>query len=80
VDPDGLPGVYTARVVATLQGNMSSSNVSGFCPYLVNKSSFVEFVFSPQDKFVAGSDGSVDVAAYVTGSNGKSGSGECLPK
>jgi len=44
------------------------------------KSSLVEFVFSPQDKFVAGSDGSVDVAADVTSSNGKTGSGECLPK
>ena len=71
-----------ARVVDTLQDNLSSSNVSGSPPFVVNlrNSSSVESVFSPQDKFVAGSDGSVDVAAYVTGSNGKSGSGECLPK
>jgi len=71
-----------ARVVATLQGNLSSSNVSGSPPFVVNlrKSSLVEFVFSPQDKFVVGSDGSVDVAADVTKSNGKAGSGECLPK
>jgi hypothetical protein len=48
------------------------------------KSSLVKFVFSPQDKFVAGSDGSLDFAAeeiqHVTSSNGKTGSGECLPK
>jgi len=37
-------------------------------------------VFCPQDKFFAGIDGSVDVAADVTSSNGKTGSGECLPK
>jgi len=82
VDPDGLPGVYMVRVVATLQGNLSSSNVSGFSPYVVNlrKSSLVESVFSPENKFVAGSDGSVDVAVDVTSSNGKAGSGECLPK
>ena len=82
VDPDDLPGVYMARVVATLQGNLSSSNVSGSPPFVVNlrKSSLVESVFSPQDKFVAGSDDSVDVAADVTSSNGKNSSGKCLPR
>jgi hypothetical protein len=59
---------------------MSSSNMSAGFPYVVNKSSLVESVFSPKDKFVAGSDGSLDVAADVTSSNGKAGSGECLPR
>jgi len=81
VDPDGLPGVYMARVVATLQDNLSSSNVGDSPSYVVNleKSSLVKSVFSPQGKFVASSDGSVDVTADVTSSNGKASSGECLP-
>ena len=81
VDPHGLPGVYMVRVVATLQGNMSSSKVSAVCPYVVNKkSSLVESVFSPLNELVAGSDGGVNVAADVSSCNGKAGSGECLPQ
>jgi hypothetical protein len=82
VDQDGLPGVYMAWVVAMLNGNLSSSNVSGSLPFVVKsrKSSLVESVFSPQGKFVAGSDGNVDVAVDVTSSNGKADSGECLPQ
>ena len=82
VDPDGLPDVYMARVVATLQDNLSSSNVGDSPSYVVNleKSLLVKSVFSPQGKFVASSDGSVDVTADVTSSNGKTGSGEYLPK
>ena len=81
VDPGGLPGIYIARVVATLQGNELFKSANG-CPYVVNKkSSLVELVVSPLDKcdtFVAGSDG--DIAADVTSSNGEAGSGECLPQ
>jgi len=81
VDPEGLPGIYMARVVATLEiCSMSSSDASGSEPYVVNeKSPLVEYVFSPRDKFVASSDGS---AKFVTSSDGvlKVGSGECLPK
>jgi hypothetical protein len=81
VDPDGLPGVYMARVVATLQDTLSSSNVGDSPSYVVTleKSSLVKSVFSPQGKFVESSDGSVDVTADVTSSNGKASSGECLP-
>jgi len=35
VDPEGLPGVYLVRIVATLEGNMSSSNVGGSPPFMV---------------------------------------------
>jgi len=82
VDPDGLPGVYMARVVATLPDNLSTSNVGDSPSYVVNleKSSLVKSEFSPQGEFVASSNGSVDVTADVTSSNGKAGSGECLPK
>ena len=83
VDPEGLPGVYLARIVATLENDKSSLNVGGSPPFMVNtkKSSLVELVVSPSDKcntFVAESDG--DIAADVTSSNGEAGSGECLPK
>jgi hypothetical protein len=82
VDPDGLPGIYMARVVATLQDNLSLSNVGDSPSYVVKleKSSLVKSAFSPQGKFVASSDGSVDITADVTSSNGKTGSGEYLPK
>jgi hypothetical protein len=51
VDPEGLPGVYLARLVATLDVNMSSSNVGGSPPFMVNnrKSPLVESVISPRD-------------------------------
>ena len=35
VDPEGLPGVYLVRIVATLEGNMSSSNVGGSPAFMV---------------------------------------------
>jgi hypothetical protein len=60
---------------------MSSSNVGGSPPFVVNvkKSPLVKAVVSPRDKFVASSDG----CASVTSSNDglfKAGSGECLPE
>jgi len=58
VDPEGLPGVLVARIVATLDGIMSSTNVGGLTPFMVTtvKSPLVESVFSPRDKFVVSSD------------------------
>jgi hypothetical protein len=80
-DPEGLPGIYMARIVATLENcDVSSLNASGSEPYVVaEKSPLVECVFSPHDKFVASRDGS----AFVTSSDDgvlKAGSGECLPE
>jgi len=62
-DPEGLPGVYLALLVAILEGYMSSSNVGGSPPFMVNieKSPLVVSVFSPHDKFVASSNGSTSV-------------------
>ena len=58
VDPEGLPGVYMARVVATLDNNMSSSNANGSDPYMVKeKSSLVQLKSSPRNKFVVNNDG-----------------------
>ena len=50
VDPEGLPGIYMARVVATLEGcnTESSLDASGSEPYVVNeKSPLVKFMSSP---------------------------------
>jgi hypothetical protein len=60
VDPEGLPGVYFVRVVATLEGNMSSSNAGGSPPFMVTMDKFplVVSVFSPPDKFIASRDDS----------------------
>ena len=92
VEREGLPGVYMARIVATLEhcGNMSSSDVGGSSPLVVNvkKSPLVVSIVSPYEKCVASSDGSERVAGcdgnlIVThGGNGfpKAGSGECLPE
>jgi hypothetical protein len=68
VDPECLPGIYIARLVAVLEvcEKMSSSNTRGSDP-LVGKS---PLVVSPQVKCVAGSDGRVKTA----------GSGENLPE
>ena len=83
VEPEGLPGVYMARIVATLEhcGNMSSSNVGGSPPLVVNlrKSPLAVFTFSPHEKCVAGCDGN-SIATH--GGNGfpKAGSGEYLPE
>ena len=92
-DPEGLPVVYLARIVTTLEHCRSSSNVGGSPPFMVNteKSSMVQSVFSPRDKInklVAGSDGSKFVASCndcspVTENAGcflNVGSGEWLPK
>jgi len=81
VDPEGLPGVYLARVVATLDSNVSSMNASGSPPYMVNsKSSLVQHMFSPRDKvnkFVASCNGCSLVTKH-DGSSLKVGTGECL--
>ena len=82
VEPEGLPGVYMARIVATLEhcGNMSSPDVGGSPPLVVNikKSPLVVSKFSPHEKCVASSDGDLIV---THGGNGfsKAGSGERLP-
>jgi hypothetical protein len=77
VDPEGLPGVYMARIVATLKNCniMSTSNARSSAP-LVGKS---PLVVSPQKKLVASSD----ISAFVASSDDgilKVGSGECLPE
>jgi len=81
IDPEGLPRIYTARIVATLDvcGFMSSSNASGSDPPVVGKSPLVEIKESPRDKFIVSSDGN----APVTSSDGgflQVVSGECLPE
>ena len=81
VDPGGLeiPGVYMARVVATLENKMSSSNAGGSYPLVVEKSPLepLEILYSPCNKHVAGSDGS----AFTTScGDRKAGSGEHLPE
>jgi len=93
VDPEGLPGVYLAHIVATLEYSKSSLNVSGSPPFMVNteKSLLVKSVFSTGDqvdKPVVCGDGSKFVASCngcspVTENDGgflKVGSDECLPK
>jgi len=83
VDPEGLPGVYLARVVATLDSNVSSMNAGGLYPYMVNlKSSLVQHMFSPRDKsdkFVISCNGCSPVTEYDGGFL-KVGTGECLPE
>ena len=55
VDPEGLLGVLMARIIV----KMSSSNANGSDPYMVKeKSSLVQSMFSPRDKFVVNSDDS----------------------
>ena len=71
VDTQGLPGIYVARIVATLEvcDKSSFTDARGWNP-LVGKS---PLVVSPQKKCrVAGSDSSKCVA----NSNGKTGTGE----
>ena len=81
VDPEGLPGVYLARIVATLNENMSSSNAGDLPPFMVNKvkSPLVEFVCSPYDEEYVNRDDSRQVALRG-GSISGSGTGECLPR
>jgi len=49
VDPEGLPGVLVTRVVATLQGTMSSTNVGGLNLIMVDnvKYPLSEITFLP---------------------------------
>jgi hypothetical protein len=81
VDPEGLPGVYLARVVATLEENMSSSNAGDSTTFMVSKvkSPLVEFVSSPCDKEDVNRDDSRQVALRGDSISG-SGTGECLLK
>jgi hypothetical protein len=84
VEPEGSPGVYMARLVATLENKMSSLNVPGSEP-MVGKSSLVAV---PLDKLVARKGGS----RFIVSSNGgtfvtrddvgilNAGSGECQPE
>ena len=84
VDPEGLPGVYLARIIAMLENYKSSLNVGSSAPFMVNteKSSLEQFAFSPRDKtkrLVA----SCNECSLVTRDDGgflNVGSGECLPK
>jgi hypothetical protein len=76
IDPEGLPGIYMVRIVATVEV-CDASNTSGLDPPVTEKSPSVKFEESPRDKFVASSNGN----APVTSSDGgflKVGSGECL--
>ena len=78
IDPEGLPGIYMARIVATLDV-CDASNASGLDPPVAGKSPLVKVKESPHDHFVSGSDDN----APVTSSDGgflKVGSGECLPE
>jgi hypothetical protein len=75
----GLPGIYMARIVATLESNLSSSNAGGSPPLVVEKSPLepLETVSSPRSKCVA----SCDSSAFTTScGDRKAGSGEHLPK
>jgi hypothetical protein len=87
LDLEGLPGIYLARIVATLEGcsgRLSSMDASGSEPYVVTeKSSLVETVFSPRSKFVVGCDGvaGCDGSMIATSNDGEltgTSSGECL--
>jgi hypothetical protein len=76
-----LPGVYMARIVATLENCdiMSSSNARDSESFVVGKSPLMNFVLSPRDKFVASCDGSALVTSNDDGPTG-AGSGICLPE
>jgi hypothetical protein len=69
VDPECLPGVYMARLVATLEVYMSSSGTRGLEP-LVGKSPLVDFVSPPPCENIASSDGNKQ----------NTGTGEHLPE
>jgi len=86
IDPEGLPGIYMARIVAMLDvcDKMSSTNASGLDPPVVGKSPLVKSKVPPNEKVVAGSD---DIAsctskapvAYSDGGFLKVGAGESQP-
>jgi hypothetical protein len=84
VDPEGLPGIYMARIEATLD-TMSSVNASGLAPSVVKKSPSEENEVHPCIKGVAGSDGvtrSNGNAPVTSGDGGflKASAGECRPE
>jgi hypothetical protein len=56
VDPEGPPGIYMARILATLE-TLSSANASGLAPPVVRKSPLEENKVPPCIQGVAGSDG-----------------------
>ena len=79
VDPEGTPGIYMARILATMEGavytqkgsRVSSWNADGGEPYVVaEKSSLVEIGDSPPSEIIAVCDGNVL----------ETGSGEHLPE
>jgi hypothetical protein len=80
IDPEGLPGIYIARIVAKLDvSNMSSLDASGSDPPVVEKSLLMNINGPPSEKCVAGSDGTT----FVTSCDDdflNVGSGECLPE
>jgi hypothetical protein len=53
IEPEGLPGIYMARIVATLEV-VDASDASGSDPLVVGKSPLVQ-LDSPRVKFAAGS-------------------------
>ena len=92
-----LPGIFTARVVAMLESNiMSSSNVSGLPPSVVNleksplsciagSDSVAGSDVPPRISCIAGSDNVAgsDVGVFAPRNDGGStvaGAGECLPE
>ena len=74
-----LPGIYVARIVATLENEMSSSNARGSPPLLVKEkgSPLVDFVSPPLEAIVASCDGSVAAPSNGGGPAG-TGTGEYL--
>jgi hypothetical protein len=81
VDPEGLPGVYMARIVATLESNLSSSNAGDSTPLVVKKSPLepVEILSSPRDEHAVKSDDSAFPSVTIRGSR-KTGLGEGQPE
>ena len=61
VDPEGLPGVYMVRVVATLNANVLDLYM------FKEKSSLVQLKSSPRNKFVVNNDGSMLVPEQDSG-------------
>jgi hypothetical protein len=88
VEPtDVLPGIYVARIVATLDdcNKLSSTDARGSYPLV--KSSLVipprsEKVAGGDRKFekVAGGDRKIPQMQYVVGDDRKTGAGECQPE
>jgi hypothetical protein len=83
VDPilQGLPGIFVARTVATLESNLSSSNAGALSPLVVKKSPLevIEVESSPRVKCVVKKNDSAFPSAAICGDR-KAGLGECLPE